>query len=182
MRAIKATRAGLLRAGERTFFYPEELGLNEIVRDRRAIDRDERPRRARTVLMQPACEHLFAHARLPKQEHSDRTGSRLLDQSIRGLERGRYSDEIARDAVFAQRRAQLRYFLLQFEQLPNNVLGTEVADVLFGVSPVFGRLADDDAVRIAATQTARFLEYAAARPCWPVRGASLRSVRSCWRS
>jgi hypothetical protein len=38
-------RLRLLRAGERSTLESEELGLEELLRQRRAIDRDEGPRR-----------------------------------------------------------------------------------------------------------------------------------------
>ena len=58
-----------LRAGERAFLVAEELGLEERVRERRAVDRDERMVAAPARVVDPLREQLLAGAALSRDEH-----------------------------------------------------------------------------------------------------------------
>ena len=66
-RAFETSGTCQMCTGVRTFFDAEQLGLDQVVRDRGAVHRDERPFRARAVVVQPAREHLLAHAGLAEQ-------------------------------------------------------------------------------------------------------------------
>ena len=58
------------RAGERPFEVPEEGGLDELRRDRDAVDRDERLLRARAAVVDRARDQLFASAAFAGDEHA----------------------------------------------------------------------------------------------------------------
>ena len=57
-------------AGERAFLVAEELALDQLGRDRRAVDLDERPRGERALAMDVRSEQFLARARLAGQEHA----------------------------------------------------------------------------------------------------------------
>ena len=59
------------RAGEGAPLMPEQLALQQVLRDRAAVDRDERPSRARPQLVQRLRQHLLAGAALADQQHRD---------------------------------------------------------------------------------------------------------------
>ena len=56
-------------AGERPPLVPEELALEERLRERRAVHRHERALRARAVVVERARDHLLARAALAPEEH-----------------------------------------------------------------------------------------------------------------
>ena len=56
-------------AGERTLLVAEQLGLQQVVRDRRTVQRDERARRAARATMDVARQHLLAGARFTHDQH-----------------------------------------------------------------------------------------------------------------
>ena len=57
-------------AGERTFFMAKEFRLNQLCRDRRAIQRNEWTGAARAALVQGAGDQLFTCARFTKNRDS----------------------------------------------------------------------------------------------------------------
>ena len=65
----KRPRRDRLRAGERAALVAEQLGFEQVLRDRRGVDRDERPRRARAVPVQRARDQLLAGARFAGDQH-----------------------------------------------------------------------------------------------------------------
>ena len=107
VRALEAAGARQLRAGVGALLDAEELGLDQLVRDRRAVDGDERPLRARPVVVQPAREHLLADAGLAEQQHGDRRCRGALQQLECGAKTRRHADQLL--VVFAARlhRAQI---------------------------------------------------------------------------
>src|SRR5690349_21986764 len=60
---LEASAPHRLRAGERTALVTEKLRLEQIFRNRRSIDCDERAGRARAVTMQRARDELLAGSR-----------------------------------------------------------------------------------------------------------------------
>ena len=68
MRFFEHADAPERRSGERAALVPEELALDELLRDRAAVDRDEFAD-APTLIMQRARDELFARARFAAHEH-----------------------------------------------------------------------------------------------------------------
>src|SRR5262249_37736713 len=64
---------------EASAFVPKELGVDELGRDRTAVDADHRAVGALRPSMEETCEELFARARLPLQEHGGFCRSDLSD-------------------------------------------------------------------------------------------------------
>src|SRR4029453_14448152 len=73
--------AGLLahRPGEAAFLVAEELGLDELLGDRRAIDLDQRPVLARAELVDRPRHQLLAGAALAGDQYGGGGRSRQLD-------------------------------------------------------------------------------------------------------
>ena len=71
-------------AGERALLVAEQLGLEQVLGDRRAVDRDERPVGARAERVQRAREQLLAGAALAFEQHR-RVGRRRAVQRQRHL-------------------------------------------------------------------------------------------------
>ena len=57
------------RAGERALLVPEELRVDQFMRDRAAVHADERPLRTRRAVVDRPGNHLLARARLAENEH-----------------------------------------------------------------------------------------------------------------
>src|SRR5262249_33630859 len=84
------SRVGLLektevvgnRAGKGAANMAEELALNEIFRDRAAVDGDERPVFARTVRMDRARYQLFSRSAVAHDQHVGRRGRDFLHQPV----------------------------------------------------------------------------------------------------
>src|SRR6185503_11842983 len=72
-------KAGALRhcAGERPATVAEQFRLDQIVRDRRTVDLDERACRAAAQLMDGARDQLLAGTVLPMHEHAGVAGCHL---------------------------------------------------------------------------------------------------------
>ena len=68
---LEATAARGLRAGERAALVTEQLGLEQVLRNRRRVDRDERPRRAGAVPVQRTGDQLLARTRFAGDQHGD---------------------------------------------------------------------------------------------------------------
>ena len=83
-----------MRTGERTLLIAKELGLDEGVRYRAAIDGDKGLVAPRAQLVDRASDELLARARLALDEHRQRRAGHLLDllenlvhRAIRGHEK-----------------------------------------------------------------------------------------------
>jgi hypothetical protein len=62
-RLLEAAPARALRTGERAALVSEELGLEQILRDRRGVDRDERSGRPWAVAMERSRDELLPRSR-----------------------------------------------------------------------------------------------------------------------
>jgi hypothetical protein len=76
-RLLELADAARGRAGERTLLVAEQLGFEQVLRDRRAVDRDEAALGAPAVAMDVARHHLLAGAALAGDHHA-RLGRRDL--------------------------------------------------------------------------------------------------------
>ena len=92
-----------VRARERALLVAEELGLEQVLGHRAAVDRDERLILARARAVDRAREQLLARAGLARDQHA-RVGagdhSRLLEA---GLDRGAARDDLGAPLVLAGR-------------------------------------------------------------------------------
>ena len=66
---LESSAAHRLRAGEGAALVAEELALEQVLRNRRRIDRDESLGGARAVAMQRAGDEFLAGSRLARDEH-----------------------------------------------------------------------------------------------------------------
>src|SRR5207253_9025093 len=76
-----------LRAGKGAFFMAEKLALQEVLWDRAAIDRNERPCFTRAVAMNGPGHQFLAGAALPCDQHWDvgsRDASDHLEDAVHG--------------------------------------------------------------------------------------------------
>ena len=100
---LDASRLGADRAGERAALVAEQLRLEELIGQRRAVDRDERPVAAARAVVDEARDDFLAGARLAGEEHR-RLGlrhARGLRQHVLPLPR------MADDAAMAGARLEL---------------------------------------------------------------------------
>ena len=81
-------------AGERAFLVAEELRLQQLRGDRRGVERDERPRGARAVVVQRAGHELLAGARLAGDEHRRRGTRQPPDGAEHLLHRRRLAEQV----------------------------------------------------------------------------------------
>src|SRR5207237_10873007 len=79
MRQLEATDACLGGAGERSTLVPEHLALDQVARDGRAVDANERLSPSRTGVVDRAGDQLFARARFSSDKHSSLNGRHERD-------------------------------------------------------------------------------------------------------
>src|SRR5258708_3016052 len=107
--AVRARGPALLasrRAVEGAALVAEQLALEDRFGDRRAVDRHERPRRARRVLVQRAREQLLAGAALAEQQHGGLAGRRLADDVEHRAQGRRMADDRRAGGEAGEPRAQ----------------------------------------------------------------------------
>ena len=80
VRQLERARPPRDRAGERALLVAEQLGLEQRVGNRRAVERDERLRRARTQLMDASARPAPCRCRTRRDEHGRRRRRRLLER------------------------------------------------------------------------------------------------------
>ena len=148
MRALELARARGVRAGEGAALDAEELGLDELVGQRRTVDRDEGLVLARAHLVQRAREALLADAGLAEQQHRDVGRRRATDEVVGVQEGGGAADEVGGAARTGDRAAHGLDLLAQLEQAADDRVGLEVGQQRVRVGPVLGRPADDAAVSV----------------------------------
>ena len=71
LRLLELAGVCVVRAGERAFLVPEEHGFEHLLRNRRAVDRDEWSFRARRMTVDVAREDFLAGAALAGEQHGD---------------------------------------------------------------------------------------------------------------
>src|SRR5580698_3205760 len=89
---LETADATAVRAGESALLMPEELAFEEVVWNRRAVQRKERCFRASTVLVDGAGDELFARAAFARDEDGDVLRGDPTDGLVR-LEHGRAAAE-----------------------------------------------------------------------------------------
>src|SRR3954467_5820314 len=93
MRELELARAAGIGAGECAALVSEELVLDERLRDRGAVQRDERLSHPRGELMQRAREKLFARSALAEQQHGGVTGRDALQLARHRLHCGALAED-----------------------------------------------------------------------------------------
>ena len=112
----KRPRRIALRAGERAALVAEQLGLEQVLRNRRGVDRDERPRRARAVPVQRARDELLAGARFAGDEHRRARLRQAADRAKHLLHRRRLAEDLGRVRDVGGRRRRVPRLV---ERAPN---------------------------------------------------------------
>ena len=97
---LEAAAPHRLRAGESAALVAEQLAFQQVARDRRGVQRDERPALARAVLVQRTRDDFLAAARFARDEHRD-VG---LAQPSDGAEHLLHGWRLAEDLRHFQRR------------------------------------------------------------------------------
>src|SRR5688572_20348511 len=109
IRQLEAPFAAVGRAGERALLVPEDLALEQRLRNRRAVDRHERLLGARAQLVDRLGDELLAGARLAPDQHRRRRRGGLLDDLVDLAHARTAADHVAEAAVLAQLPAQDLY-------------------------------------------------------------------------
>ena len=91
---LEAAAAHRLRAGERPALVAEQLGLEQVLRDRRSVDRDERLGRARAVPVQCTRDQFLAAARLAGDQHGRMRLRQAADRAEHLLHRRRLAEDL----------------------------------------------------------------------------------------
>jgi hypothetical protein len=92
-RLLEPAGAARLRAGERAALVPEQLRLDQLARDRRHVDRDERRRPPPAELVDRARDQLLASPRLARDQHRQIVRDHPRDDAIDLLHRRRAPDQ-----------------------------------------------------------------------------------------
>ncbi|ABA47527.1 hypothetical protein BURPS1710b_2767 [Burkholderia pseudomallei 1710b] len=93
---LEAALARRLRARERAALVAEQLGFEQILRDRRRVQRDERAVRAWAVPVQRARDELLAGARFARDQHRRGRMRQPADRAEHVLHRGRLAEHLGR--------------------------------------------------------------------------------------
>jgi hypothetical protein len=94
--------------GERPLHVAEQLRLEQLARDRAAVDRDERPLRAAAGAVDAARHQLLAGAALARDEHVRVRRRHLAHQVVHALDAGRLADDPAVGVGLAQAALEQR--------------------------------------------------------------------------
>ncbi len=94
VRLLEAAAPLRIRAGERALLVAEQLGLEKIRRNRRRIQRNERLRRTRAVIVKRARDELLTRARLTRDQHRDAGASESPDRAEHLLHGRRATEQL----------------------------------------------------------------------------------------
>ena len=93
LRLLEAPGRACRRAGEGALLVAEQLALDQLARDRRHVDRDERAVAALAVVVQRAGDQLLAGAALAGDQHGEVGVHQPGDDAVDLLHRRRAADE-----------------------------------------------------------------------------------------
>jgi hypothetical protein len=91
---LEAAAPRRLRAGECAALVAEQLALEQVLGYRRGVDRDERTRGARAVLVQRIGDQLLARARFAGDQHGDDALAEAADGAEHVLHRRRLAENL----------------------------------------------------------------------------------------
>ena len=124
MRTLDLALCGLDRAGEGALLVAEQLAFEQVLGDRRAIYRDERPVGAVARLVQALGEQFLARPARAEQHHRDRGARHPLDGARHLHHLGRAGDQAAEHGLLGTGRgdepAVLLLDLVQRESAPHD--------------------------------------------------------------
>src|SRR5204863_5326630 len=89
LRLLESARIALRRSGKRTALMAEELALDELARDRRHVDGDERTAPALAVVVEGARNQLLTGAALAGDHHGEVGAHEPREHAVDVLHRGR---------------------------------------------------------------------------------------------
>src|SRR5690606_17305565 len=93
---LEQAALGGLGVGEGAALVAEQLALDELLGERRAVDRDERARAARAARVDGARDDVLAGAALAEEQDRGRVDLlEALEHAEHGRQRGRAPDEVA---------------------------------------------------------------------------------------
>ena len=120
---FEAADGALIGPREGALLMAEQFALDEIARDRRHIDRDERPLLALAVIVQRARDKLLAGAGLAVDHHGEVGLHQPRERTVDFLHRGRAPDERhAFDFVMTRGVASLRGSAMARPTMPTSSL------------------------------------------------------------
>ena len=176
VRLLELSRAIRDRAGERALHVTEQLALDQLRRNRRAVHLDERSLRPRAQRMDRTSDELLARAVLPGDQHARRCLPHPLDLLRDGADRIRRPDDLELrphdvpqtrvllvQVEVRERIAQREENAIRVERLLENVVGAVLCRFDGGLD---GRVTTDhhhDGAGVLLLQLAQRLEPVDAR-------------------
>src|SRR5207237_3872648 len=119
VRELEDAGAPIVRAGERALLVPEDLALEQRLRNRGAIDRDERKRRSLAQLVNRLRDELLAGSRFAPDQHRCVGRRRLFDDAIDASNAGAVADDPPEAPLLAKLAAEVLHLaqrLLTFDR------------------------------------------------------------------
>ncbi len=113
VRQLESPLLLLVGSGEGSWFVPEQLRFDEALRQRGAVDLDERLARSRRVVVDRVGNQLFAGPRFPPDQNGGVRGRRLGDLLVELLHRVTRPDQVVNVVPFAKFFLELAVFLHQ---------------------------------------------------------------------
>ena len=110
---LEETALGDVGAGEGAAHVSEEFALEQTLRDRRAVDRDERLRRAAAREVDGARDDFLAGAALAADQHARAAARDLADQREDLAHRGALADQLAHRRGLVDGAAQAPVLFLE---------------------------------------------------------------------
>jgi hypothetical protein len=136
-------------AGVGPFLDPEQLGLDQVLRNGRAVHRNEGALRAFADPVQGAREHLLADTAFAQEQDCGVGVGHAAQHVTHRVEAGRDADDVALGEHGRVVRVGRSRSARGGRQAAREGFGLQVSDVLFGVVPFLHRLADDAAMVVA---------------------------------
>ena len=114
---FEAADALLVRARVRALLVPEELGLEQVLLQRRAVDLDERARRSVRVVVDRAGDQFLARARFAADQHRRVAARHLLHDAEHLLQRAARADDAVEIIEVLLLVAQVLHLVLEMAEL-----------------------------------------------------------------
>jgi len=118
---LELSRPGCVRPRERPLDMAEQLALQELRGDGRAVDGDEHPVRARGKVMDGPGHELLPRAAFPGDQHRGVCVGHLLDQGEDLLDRVADADDVLQPALAADQGAKVRVLLADAREFEHPV-------------------------------------------------------------
>src|SRR5579863_3776125 len=102
---FKFTRLAGYGSGERSFFETEQFTFQQILRNRRAVDLEERPRSSSRFLVNRSRDQVLAHSALTPKQHGRVGGCDALDRGEHFLHLRTAGNDVGMRVALTQRFA-----------------------------------------------------------------------------